>query len=318
MTKYTVLVIGCLALMAGPALSQEVVIDGFPVGVGGDVNQDIFREYHSDLKAVADTLHKYPLARAIVTGGADGERYRQNHDAKNPGLALGRAHVLRSLLVNEFDVDSAQIVIRTHHVKTRGARFRFASVRIARELSELEARLDTVENRPPVEKHFIETKEVASDPIESLGLQFGAGLSSSPFGVIPIVASAVTWKRVVYVEGIVGHTFWNNKFQFDGLDLDTKRRLIGGYVIIRPYENLPVGVVGGWVRTEEIAQDYYEYTRLSEGLVLGLRASPLEFLSITGAYNPSKRRVASDQISGAENDQFMISVMAHILFGGEK
>jgi hypothetical protein len=116
----------------------------------------------------------------------------------------------------------------------------------------------------------------------------------------------------------VGHTFWNNNFNFSGTNLRTKRRVIGGQVIVYPDQDIPVGIVGGWIRTEEIAQRFYEYVRLSEGLVLGLRAEPLDFIQITGTYNPSKRRVGGIAISELKDDQFMLTVVAFKTFGGGK
>jgi hypothetical protein len=282
------------------------------------VGQDFFKPYYADLQSVADTLHKYPMVTAIITGGADGERYRQNNDAQNPALALGRAHVLHDLLMNKFNVDSTQLVIQSEDVKTKGARYRYASVRISPELYNIEKRLGAVENRPPLEKHFTEVQEITNEIEENLGLHLSVGLSSSPFGGIPVVACAFSWKKVVYVEGIVGHTFWNSSFTFEGNDLDTKRRLVGGYLIYYPYNHIPVGIVGGWVRIEEISQEYYEYVKLSDGPVLGLRGSPHKFISITGAYNPSKHRITGNSKSKAENDQFLISITAHMRFGGKK
>ncbi len=325
MTKFIVLVIGILALLISAASSQEVVITDFPVGVAGSVDQEIFKPHHANLKAVADTLNDNPLLRAVITGGADGERYRLNHDAKNPSLALGRAHALLVFLINEFDIDSSQIIIRTEDVNVKGPQYRYAGIRIARELSDIDtqlsglrARIDTLENRPPLEKHFTEVKEVPASFTESFGMQFGVGVSSSPFGAIPIASASVTFKRIIYIEGIVGHTFWNGSFTFENFDLDTRRRLLGGHAIYYPSEELPVGIVGGWLRVEEIAQDYYEYTELSEGLVLGLRGSPVDFLSITAAYNPSKHREAGNVLSKSENDQFLIYITAHLAFGGAK
>lgn len=325
MTKYIIMVIGCLILLTGVALPQEVVIPDFPIGVGGSVNQDIFKPYHNDLKAIADTLKKYPLARAIITGGADGVQYRQSNDAKNPSLALGRAHALFSYMLAQFKVDSSQIAIRTEDVKMKGPQYRYAGVHIAWEISELDnhlaglrARLDTLYQRPPVEKHFTEVREIPNVLKENLGLQVSAGLSTSPFGGMPVIAGALTWKRSIFLEGMVGHTFWNNTFEFQTADLETKRRMIGGHIVFYPYENIPVGVVGGWLRVEEVSQDYYEYVRLSEGPVFGLRASPLEFISITGAYNPSRHRVAGELKSKAENDQFLLYITAHLGFGGAK
>ena len=316
--KSIILAIGCLTLLSTVSISQEVVITDFPIGVGRSVSQDFFNPYYGELKAISDTLHRYPMARAIITGGADGVSYRQNNDALNPALALGRAHVLRDLLMDEFNVDSTQLVIRSEDVKTKGARYRYASVHISRELYNLEKRLGTVENRPPVEKHFTEVQEITNKLEENLGLNLSIGLSSSPFGGIPVAAFSFSWKQVIYIEGIFGHTFWNSSFTFEGSDLDTKRRLVGGHLIFYPYDRLPVGIVGGWVRIEEISQEFYEYVKLSDGLVLGLRASPYKFISITGAYNPSKHRISGESRSRSENGQFLIAITAHIAFGGEK
>jgi hypothetical protein len=210
------------------------------------------------------------------------------------------------------------LIVQSKDVKTRGGGFRCAIVRIVRDLSDLDSRLEAVEKRPPVEKHFTEIKEVVASPAENLGLQFSLGFSSSPFGGIPIASGAVAWKRIVYVEGVVGHTFWNNSFMFEGIDLDTKRRLVGGQVIVYPDENLPVGIVGGWMRIEEISVKYYEYVKLSEGPMLGLRVNPLNFLSLTGVYNPSRQRVAGNTFSKAKNGQFLLSVTAFMEIGGEK
>jgi hypothetical protein len=100
MKQYLILTLISLAFLTGPVLSQEVVITDFPLGVGGSVDPDVFKPYYAQLKAISDTLRMYPLARAIVAGGADGEEYRENNDAKNPGLALGRAYILRNLLIS--------------------------------------------------------------------------------------------------------------------------------------------------------------------------------------------------------------------------
>lgn len=318
MTRFILLVVGCLAFLPGVTWSQEVVVSDFPIGVGGSVNQDFFRPYYPELQAMADTLHKYPLVRAVITGGADGEHYRQNHDAKNPALALGRAHAVRNLLIYEFHIDSVQIIIQSEDVKAKGARYRYASVRLEWEMFDLDARLDTVENRPPVEKQIVEVQEISKYLPENTGLQLCAGFSSSPFGGIPIVKGAITWKHFVFVEGVLGHTFWNNTFRFEGSDLDTRRRLVGGQVVVYPSGDIPVGIVGGWVHIEEISQKYYEYVRMSEGPVFGLRGSPFDFLSVTAVYNPARQRVASDRISRSKNDQFLVSMTVHIVFGGGK
>lgn len=317
MKKY-IMLIGCLALLAGPVWTQEVIITDFPVGVAGSIDENFFEPYYAGLQAIADTLHRFPLARAIVTGGADGLEYRRNHDAVNPGLALGRAHVLRELMINRFRTDSTQLIVQSRDVEMEGGQYRYAGIRVARDLTDLESRLNALENRPPVEKHFTEIRDVIGDFKEDLGLQLGLGFSTSPFGGIPMVSGAVSWKRIIYVEGIAGHTFWNGTFKFENTDLDTKRRLIGGQLIVYPSDRWRVGIVGGWIRIEEIAQEYYEYVKLSDGPMLGLRASPFDFLSVTGVYNPAKHRLAGDRKSHSDNDQFLLSLTAHIGFGGEK
>lgn len=318
MIRFIILVIGILTILVIPASSQEVVVTGFPTGVAGSVGPEFFKPYYGRLQAVADSLQKYPLARAVITGGADGDRYRRGNDAMNPALALGRAHALRSLLITEFHVDSTQIVVRTEDVKEKGERYRYASVRVSSEIQKLGARLDTIEDRPPIEKHFTEVREVPNEITEVLGLQLSAGLSSSPFGGLPIVSSALVWDNTLFVEAMVGHTFWNGSFAFEGADLDTKRRLVGGQIVVYPWENRPVGIVVGWVRVEEISQDYYKYVKMSEGPVLGLRASPNDFISITAAYNPSKQRQAGIDSAESKNDQFLLRLTVHRLFGGGK
>ncbi|MFH1700753.1 MAG: hypothetical protein ABIE07_09225 [Candidatus Zixiibacteriota bacterium] len=318
MKNLTIIIAGILLLLASIATSQEVIITNFPIGVGSDVSPELFAPYFGELQAIKDTLHKYPLARAIVTGGADGERYRQDNDAKNPGLALGRAHVLRNLLINEFKIDSSQIIIQSGDTKEMGGRYRFAAVRVINEFSELNKRVKALEDKPPVEKHFTEVKEITSEYKESLGLQFGVGLSTSPFGGIPIATGAISWKNTLYAEGFAGHSFWKSSFEFEGIDLDTRRRLIGGQIIYYPSERILVGIVGGWIRIEEISQKYYKYAKLSEGPLLGLRVSPYDFISITGAYNPSKQLIAGESKSETKKDRFLLSITAHITFGGEK
>ncbi|MEE8577325.1 MAG: hypothetical protein V3T31_08710 [candidate division Zixibacteria bacterium] len=319
MRKFIVLLILLLTLSASATQSQEVVVTGFPLGTAGSVSDDFFAPYYQQLAALADTLSKYTLTHAIVTGGSDGDRYNKDSDAKNPALALGRAHALANLLVNKFKVDSMRIRIQTEDTGEKGAQYRFASVRISWDLSNLQARLDDVERRPPVVKHFTEIKEVPAvqpEPPEYVGLEFGAGLSSSPFGGIPIIHASMTWKGIVFVEGIMGHTFWNGDYPFEGEDLDTKRRMAGAQIVVYPKENLPIGIVGGWIHIEEISQDFYEYVRMSEGPMLGLRASPFDFMYITGVYNPSKHRVVGADRSTSDNDQFLLSATFHLGFGG--
>lgn len=313
-----------LMILILTASSQEVVIPSFPLGVAGSIEPDFFKQYQSQLQAVADTLIAYPKAKAIIIGGADGIPYWQNHDALNPGLALGRALVLRNILVNEFKVDSSQVVIWTEDSKEYGPEHRFTSVRVDRELADIDRRLTELENRPPVERVVSEVSGVPRDSvmhtevIENLGLQFAVGISSSAYGPIPAGSIVIFWKKSIYVEGLFGHTFWNEDYNFGGTILDIKRRIIGGQVIVYPDPDVPVGIVGGWIRSEEIAQRFYEYVRLSEGLTLGLRAELLDFVQITGTYNPSKRKIVGIIPTELKDDQFMISVMAFKAFGGGK
>ena len=109
--------------------TQEVVVSGFPVGTAGSIDDSFFEPYFTQLQMVADTLKQYPLLHAIVMGSADGETYRANNDAQNPGLALGRAHALRAILISKFGVDSTQLVVQTEEAAAKGAEYRYASVR---------------------------------------------------------------------------------------------------------------------------------------------------------------------------------------------
>ena len=310
-------------VLSSAGLTQEVVIPDFPLGIAGSIDADFFNPYRGQLQAIADTLSAYPKAKAIVIGGADGEPYRQNHDALNPGLALGRALILRNLLVNEFKVDSSQIVIWAEDSPEYGSGHRYASVRVDREMADIDRRLTELENRPPVEK----VTEVRSEPsdsvirtdvVENLGLQFGLGVSSSSFGPLPVGSIDIFWKKRIYIEGLFGHTFWNEDYNYSGSNLDIKRRIIGGRIIVYPDPDVRVGIVGGWIRSEEIAQPQYLYVRLSEGIDLGLRAEFLDCLQITGTYNPSKRRIVGTTNSELNDDQFMISAMFFKALGGGK
>jgi hypothetical protein len=185
-------------------------------------------------------------------------------------------------------------------------------------MSRLEERIDSLEKRPPVETRTTEVKEIYKSMSENMGLQLGAGLSSSPFGGIPVVTGAITWKRFVSVEGIVGHTFWDNSYRFEDADLSTRRRIAGGLVTVYPLSKIPVGVTGGWLRIEEISQRYNEYVRMSEGPVIGLRVTPLDYLSITAVQNTAKHNIIGDLESRLKNGQFVIFATVHFLFGGGK
>jgi hypothetical protein len=315
--KTTVFVIGLVALIGSVAQAQEVLITDFPLGIGGTVGSEFFQPYHAQLKAIADTLHAYSLARAVIVGSADGVPYDEHHDAKNPGLSLGRAHALRNVLVNEFHVDSTQLLIQSNDTEERGGQYRYVSVRIDRELMALQTQPAPVV-QPPAEQPVTEIREITQYVAENIGLRLSAGVSTSPFGGIPIVAGAVTWKRVVFIEGIVGHTAWSTSYTFQNEDLDTWRRMIGGRLTVYPWDNTPVGIVGGWVRIERISQKYYEYVKLSEGLMLGLEATPWRRVSVMGVYNPSRHRTAGDQVSDAKNAQFLLSATLHLDLGGAR
>jgi len=334
--RISILIIVCLIMLSGLVTAQEVVVTGFPKGVGRDVDKDFFKPYYNDLKAIADTLHKYPLAEVVITGGADGEKYLAGDNTKNPALALGRAHTLRSYLTAEFNIHPIQIVISSEEVTYKGPQGRYASVRISKDsklLSLLDDRLASIEQknssedvfnrlkaleqRAPIEKHFTEIKENPNRITDNFGLQFSVGATSSPFGGLPTISGAVTWKRNLFIEISGGHTFWNSDFTFNSGILDTKKRYLSGQFIIYPKENLMVGIVGGWVRVEEISRQFYEYVKMSEGPIVGLRVKPFKHISVTAAYNPSKHRIIPNEISINKNSQFLLSLSVFNIFGGE-
>ncbi len=329
--KCKIILLVCLLLLPSMVFSQEVVISGFPTGVGRSVDADFFKPYQKDLQIIADSLHKYPLAVAIITGGADGQTFKDGDDSKNPSLALGRAHTLRNFLITKFNINRLQIIISSEEVSSKGADGRFASVYISHDskeiirlgdrLSAIEAqpstgdlltRIQALEELPPVEKHFTEVNNFS----EKFGLQVSAGFSSSPFGGIPIVGGAVTWDKTLFFELNVGHTLWKNDFTHADLDLRTNRRLIGGQILLFPFENKQIGLLGGWIRIEEISNQYHEYVKMSEGVVLGARFIPFENISLTAAYNPSKHKLISDEQSIFKNDQFSISLNYYKILGG--
>jgi len=168
----------------------------------------------------------------------------------------------------------------------------------------------------PVETRITELTEVSNFMPQDMGLRFGAGFSSSPFGVIPIISGAISLKRNVLVEIVAGHTFWNNSFRFNNTNLDTRRTMVGGQLIVYPFETTPVGFVAGWIHIEEVSQDFSQFVKMSEGLSLGARYTPYNFLSFTGTYFPSRRRIAGVRITNSEYDQFLFSTNVHFDFGG--
>ena len=327
MNKKLLILIGLIGIVSVPVSSQDLLLPGFPVGVGIDVDQSFFSQYDIQLRAVADSLGKYPKSLAIVTGGADGNRYPRYNDALNPSLALGRAQALRNVLVNNYNVDSTQILVQAADAKNKGEQYRYASIRIIHGTDEIEGRLHLLEQKEPPYARFAEIDEKIAELqqrpeprmlIEDLALHLGAGLSTSAFGPIPIVTGAVSWKKDVYVEGVFGHTFWNSSFDFNGADLDTRKRLSGAQVIVYPFDETPVGFLGGWVRQEEISQTFYKYVELSEGPVFGVRVLPTENFTLTAAYNPSKQLEAGFPLSETDNDLFQLSVTYFLTIGGEK
>ncbi len=317
---YLVSVFACLILLLGSVTAQEVVVTNFPSGVGGSVDPNIFKPHQPQLRAIADTLHKYRHALAIITGGADGGKFRESNDAKNPGLALGRAHALRNWMIQNFDLDSSRLIIQSQDAKRSGPQYRFASIRIVippAETGVLEKSVPLVATQPTPAQHT-QSPSQPTKTADHFGLQMGGGVTSSPFGGIPFLCCAITWRQRLYVEGVVGHTLWNRTFTYDTLQLDTKRRLAGCNLIVYPLEQTRVGLLLGWMRVEEISREYYEYVRLSEGALVGLRVEPLNWLSISGAYYPSTERIALTHKARSRSDRFVLSAMVHRLFGGTR
>ena len=322
MTRLLVLLIASLVLLPSVPAAEEVVVTGFPQGVGISVGKEFFKPYYPALQAVADSLGNDPLAIGLIIGSADGLRYAHESDAKNPGLALGRAHVLRDLLITEFKVKPGQLVVQSIDVTAKGPGHRYASVRVVREVAKIDnkftTRIDSLERRAPIEKHFTEIREIPAPFIESFGLRFGGGVATSPFGGLPVITGAVSWQQTVFVEAIVGYTFWTGSYAYESEELDTRRRLAGAEVIVYPWENRPLGFVGGWIRTEQVSDKYYEYVRLSEGPVLGIRVLPLDHLAVTGAWNPSKERRLGAADAATKNDRFLLSLTAFFDLGGDQ
>jgi len=318
--KITALMVMLLAAFATVAGAQEVVIGGFPLGVGSSIDPQFWEPHSSALGQVADALKAHPDARAVIVGRADGTRYRNGNDAKNPGLSLGRAHALRNVLVDRFGVDSTQLLIQTSDVAIPGGDYRSVSVRVEMPPPPM------VAEAPPVVPVVVQ--EQASEPVavtevnetnnyyDRMTLRLGFGASSSPFGALPMLSGAVIWNRKLALNVILGHTFWNDSYSFQGQNLETWQRMVGGGVTWYPWVDKPVGFVGGWVRVEEIAQSYYEYVRLSEGPVVGVSITPVKHVSISGLYNPSRQRVEGTDFSSGKHGQFLLGISVFTDFGG--
>ena len=127
-----------------------------------------------------------------------------------------------------------------------------------------------------------------------------------------------TWKRFIFVEGIVGHTLWDGTYDYENSSLYTRRRLAGGMVTVYPLPKIPIGATGGWIRIEEISQRYNEYVRMSEGPVIGVVAAPLDYLTITAVQNTAKHNVIGDLKSRLKNGQFLLYATINVTFGGGK
>ena len=234
---------------------------------------------------------------------------------------------MRNILVGQYNVDSTQILVQSADAKNKGEQYRYVSIRIIHGTAEIESRLHLLEQKEPLDSRFAELNEKITELqqkpeprllIDDLTLHFSGGLSTSPFGPIPIVGAAVSWKKFAFIEGVLGHTFWNSDFDFAGVNLDTRKRMAGGHAIVYPFKNKRIGLLGGWYRFEEISQTFYKYVKLSEGPVFGLRGLATENISITAAYNPSKQLEAGFPLSNTDNDLFLLSLTYFLTIGGEK
>ncbi|XOU94152.1 MAG: hypothetical protein ACNFW9_04880 [Candidatus Kerfeldbacteria bacterium] len=302
--------------MTAHGWSQEVVIAGYPKGVAGSVSNDFFEPVYSQLQEVADVLNQNPTADGIITGVADGYKYHKNNDTKNPGLALGRAHVLKQLMIEKFCVDSTQLIIQSTDVKVKGDEYRYSSIRVRRELPLPMPKADTVYLVPQ-----IQVKEIHHNYYnDEFGLKLGLGVTSTPSGIIPFVSGAVVYKKWLYIEGLFGHTFWSDSRDVAGKSHDTWSRFTGGQLVIFPFEKKTVGFSAGWIRLEEISQHHYKYALMSEGLTMGIRFQFFENFELEGKYFPNKQRLAEmdRDYAVSKKNQWLISVSYNLFFGGEK
>ena len=226
MSRILVYVIGLVALLALPLGAQELVITGFPLGVGATVGEEFFEPHYAQLQSFADVLQAEPSSRVIIVGQADGARYTKDNDAKNPGLSLGRAHALRNVLVSTFQVDPTQIFIQSSDVPVRGHEYRAVGLRIERAQVETEATVIPVVVPAEVEKP-VAIVENTNYFYDQMTLRLGAGVSSGPYGALPMVSGAIIWGRKVSLEFVLGHTFWNQSYEFQGANLETWQRMVG-------------------------------------------------------------------------------------------
>ena len=306
-----------ILLMAASAIeAQEVIIRGFPLGAGESLDKQFFESYLPQLAALAESLNVDPLAEIVVRGSRDAVRYRADHDAKNVGLSVGRADIVEKILVQRLNADSNRISIETMKEDEEGQEFRYVSVRLVHRFSGLSARLDSLQrqldslrNRPPIQQ--LATQELVSD----LVIEITAGLSTTPFGVVPTGTGAFVYKRWLYIQGIVGHTWWDSRSNFAGRRLYTWHRLAGGMITVYPRFSGPVGLSAGWLRHEDISQAYYRYVRMTEGPAIGARISPYPRVLIGVYYHPLKKVYGTDRANIRWN-QFLLSMTYQLIGGG--
>jgi len=307
-----------VAVLSMEGSAQEVMVTDFPPGVGIDIDSGFFEPYSSQLRNIAEILKDDTLAVAVITGSADGIKYLANHDAKNPGLAVGRALALRNYVVKSFGVDENRIFIQSENIENTGGQNRFAKIVVEKGISYLNGRIDKLERQSKLETQKADTANTERVFEESLGLRLGAGYTSTPFGGMPIVTGSITWKRTLFIEAVVGHTIWNSSYTFDNTDLSTRRQGAGVLVSLFPEPKIPVGLVAGWMRIEEVSRKYNAYVRMSEGPIIGIRVSPLDFLSLTVLQNTAKQNIIGDINSRLKNGQFIFFADIHITLGGGK
>ncbi len=331
-TLKLILLLTGLAAISAPA--DDILIPGFPLGVGRSVDASIFEPYLPALQAVADTLKENRNAYAIVSGSADGNRFSAQHDAKNPTLALGRAHALRDLMVTRFEVNPRQLVVQTVEPEGKGDSLRSAGIRVVFEEDPIDIRIASLEQW--IEQHINEHPSLVPQPMEPLppettivierssspladfGVKLGIGASTTPFGSLPVATGGVTWKRIVFVEAQFGHSIWLDGFELRGVTFSTRQRLASAYLAVYPWETIPVGFVGGWKRAETMDWDSFRYLRISEGPMIGVRVEPLHWLSITGTYTPAKQRTATFASSENEFGQLALSISVIQIWGGDR
>jgi hypothetical protein len=297
---------------------NEVVIRGFPLGAGESLDAGFFAPYDAQLSAMVDSLKADPLAEIVVRGSRDAVRFRTDHDAKNAGLSLGRADVVEKYLVQRLDADSNRIFIETIKEDGQGESYRYISVRLIHRFQSLMARIDSLEQQlASLRDHPVALHQVpppAPEP-KDLVIEMTAGLSASPFGPIPVATGAFVYREWLYIQGLLGHTWWDSRSNFAGARLYTWHRVAGGMIIAYPHFTGPVGLAAGWLRHEDISQSFYRYVRMTEGPIFGARVSPYKRIQLGLYYHPLKRVYGTDRAK-IHSDQFLLSVTYQLIGGG--